>query len=72
MGNRLRVIRAEKRVTQFRLSIATGVIQSRLSQMENDLINPSPEEKEKIAGALGVQVGEIWTEGNINSDSERR
>ena len=64
MGNRLRVVRAEKRMTQFRLSIATGIIQSRLSQMENDLINPSPEEKEKIAKALGAKVGEIWGEGN--------
>lgn len=62
MGNRLRVVRAEKRVTQFRLSMATGIIQSRLSQMENDLINPTPEEREKIAGALGVKVQDIWSE----------
>jgi len=53
MGNRLKVVRAEKRITQFRLTLATGIIQSRLSQMENDLIKPTPEEKEKIAKALG-------------------
>ena len=69
MGNRLRVIRAEKKVTQFKLSVATGIIQSRLSLMENDLINPGPEEKQVISNVLGVRPEEIWTEEN---QKERR
>ena len=58
--NRLREIRVVKRVTQFQLRLSTGVHQSKISMIENGLIQPRHDEKRKIAKALGVQVGEIW------------
>ena len=58
--NRLRVLRAEKRMTQFEIRIATGINQSKLSMIENGLIVPSQQEREKIAEALGVKPGRIW------------
>jgi transcriptional regulator with XRE-family HTH domain len=58
--NRLRVIRAEKRITQFQLRLMTGIHQSKLSMAENDLIELANQEKAKIAKALDVNVNEIW------------
>jgi transcriptional regulator with XRE-family HTH domain len=61
MKNNLRVIRAEKRITQFQLRLMTGIHQSKLSMAENDLIELRPAEKAKLAKALGVGVKDIWT-----------
>jgi DNA-binding XRE family transcriptional regulator len=60
MKNHLRVIRAEKRVTQWQLRLMTGINQSKISMAENDLVELRPEEKNKIAKALGVSIGDIW------------
>ena len=60
MKNNLRVIRAEKRITQFQLRLMTGIHQSKLSMAENDLIELRPEEKNRIAKALGVSIEDIW------------
>jgi transcriptional regulator with XRE-family HTH domain len=58
--NRLRIIRAEKRVTQFRLALLTGISTSRLSYFENDLIRPTNDEKEKLARALVCGTEELF------------
>lgn len=58
--NRLRVIRAEKRVTQFQLRLMTGIHQSKLSMAENDLIKLTEDEKKRLSKVLGVPVNEIW------------
>ncbi len=60
MTNRLREIRAAKRITQFQLRILTGIQQSKLSFIENGLIKPGTEEKEKISKALGLKPEEIF------------
>jgi transcriptional regulator with XRE-family HTH domain len=60
MTNRLREIRAAKRVTQFELRLSTGIHQSKISLIENGLIDPTAEEKEKIACALEMKPGKIW------------
>ncbi len=64
--NQLKVLRAIKRITQFKLSLKSGILQSRLSLMENGLIEPREEEKEKLAKALEVSAEEIFP-GNVNS-----
>ncbi len=64
--NQLKVLRAIKRITQFKLSLKSGILQSRLSLLENGLIEPRADEKEKLAKALGVSVKEIFP-GNVNS-----
>ena len=58
--NRLKVIRADQRVTQFKLGLMTGILQSRLSLIENGLIEPREDEKNRIAMALGVDPEKIW------------
>jgi len=58
--NRLRETRAKKRMTQFHLRLATGIHQSKISMIENELIEPNEWEKKKIANALGVIAEEIW------------
>ena len=58
--NRLRAIRAEKRVTQFQLRLSTGIHQSKISMIENGLVEPKADEKRRIAKALGVGTEEIW------------
>jgi transcriptional regulator with XRE-family HTH domain len=60
MANRLRVMRADKRITQFKLSLLTGILQSKLSLIENGLIEPREDEKQKLAEALGVKPEKIW------------
>jgi transcriptional regulator with XRE-family HTH domain len=62
--NRLRIVRAEKKMTQFKLSVLTGIIQSKLSYIENGLIEPCEDDKRKIAEAMRVKVEEIWGEVN--------
>ena len=58
--NKLRGIRVVKRISQFRLRLATGIHQSKISLIENGLVQPRDDEKQKIAKALGVGVDEIW------------
>ena len=58
--NRLREKRVIKRITQFQLRIATGIHQSKISMIENGLIEAREDEKKRLAKALGVRTEEIW------------
>ena len=58
--NRLREIRAIKRIRQFDLTIKTGIPQSRLSFIENELVIPKENEMKRLAKALGLQVKDIF------------
>lgn len=69
--NRLRVVRAEKRISQFRLRLETGIHQSKISLFENDLIAPTNDEKERLAKVLGVSVKEIFGNGKDSVSGEK-
>ena len=58
--HKLKEVRFFKRVTQPLLALNTGIQQSRLSLIENELVTPRKEEMEKIAKALGVRVRDIF------------
>ena len=58
--NRLREIRVVKRITQFQLRLSTGIHQSKISMIENGLVDPREDEKKRLAKALGVRMEEIW------------
>lgn len=58
--NKLRDTRVLKRITQFQLRIATGVHQSKISMIENGLIEARDDEKKKLSRALGVTPQEIF------------
>ena len=66
--NRLRKIRFFKRVTQPLLALKTGIQQSRISLIENELVTPREEEKQKIAKALGLRMEDIFTKEKDNDD----
>ena len=58
--NRLREVRVVKRVTQFQLRLSTGIQQSKISMIENGLIEPREDEKKRLAKALGVGLEDLW------------
>jgi len=58
--NRLRQTRVVKRITQFQLRLSTGIHQSKISMIENNLVEPREDEKKKLAKALNVRPEEIW------------
>ncbi len=68
MSNRLRVIRAEKRITQFQLAIQAGVNTTRISFIENELIQPKPEEIKKLARALNVSPSELFSSSEVRAE----
>lgn len=61
-ANRLRVVRAEKRVTQEQIEARTKhrITQTRLSRIENGYDDPSEDDKKLIARALRVTVEEVF------------
>ncbi len=54
MGNRLKIIRFEKNITQLELAILSGLSQTKLSFLENGCILPKAAEVKRIADALNV------------------
>jgi transcriptional regulator with XRE-family HTH domain len=61
--NVLRLQRLEHGMSQLRLSIKSGVWQSRISAFENELFSPSAKEKRRLAKALGVAEDAIFPLG---------
>lgn len=58
--NKLREVRVVKRVSQFQLRLSSGVHQSKISLIENGLIQPRPDEAKKLARALNVLPAELF------------
>lgn len=58
--NRLRVLRAEKRVTQERLEARTKISQTRISQIENGYVEATSDERRLLAKALRVNVADAF------------
>jgi transcriptional regulator with XRE-family HTH domain len=63
--NHLREVRFKKRLNQYRLALLTQVHQSRISLIENDLIEPRDYEKKKLAEALGVKSEDLFPEDDL-------
>lgn len=61
---RLKVLRADRDVTQTKLARAAGLSPARYWQIENgEGSEPSPDEKNAVAAALSVKVSDIaWPE----------
>jgi transcriptional regulator with XRE-family HTH domain len=58
--NRLRVIRAEKRVSQHAVAKALKCSQSRVSLIENDFAVPTKSDIKRLVKLLGVPASEIF------------
>src|SRR5262245_42781898 len=58
--NRLRVLRAERRLSQLALADRTWIHPTRIWRIENGYAAPKPREREVIASALAVAQRDIW------------
>ena len=62
LGDKLKAIRLESRVTLVGLSKAAGVSKSMLSRIERNQSAPTITTLEKIASALGVDLAFLFTD----------
>jgi transcriptional regulator with XRE-family HTH domain len=60
MDNKLRVLRAERRISQVSLATTAGIHPTRLWRLENGYVDPTAHEREAIALALGVPERKVW------------
>jgi transcriptional regulator with XRE-family HTH domain len=60
MENRVRVRRAELRVTQFEISRRAKINETKLSRIETGLIDPTADEVKALAKALGTTPVELF------------
>lgn len=58
--NRLRVLRAERRVTQLITAQRARIQPSRLSLIENGHIDGTPEERRRLARFFKLPIGEVF------------
>ena len=56
----MRAARALQTIPLYRLARHTGISPSRLSLIEREFVLASPEERQKIAQALGVQAALLF------------
>ena len=58
----LREIRFYKGLSQYDITLRTGIPQSKISLIERGYVQPGDDEKERIAKALKCRVGEVFPE----------
>ena len=58
--NKLKELRVGKMLSQVGLSVASGVWQSKISNLERYNLKPSSRESVSLAAALEVSVSDIW------------
>jgi len=66
--HKLKEVRFFKGISQPLLALKTGIQQSRISLIENELVTPREEEKKKIAKALNLKIENIFTKEKDNDD----
>jgi DNA-binding XRE family transcriptional regulator len=60
LKNRLRVIRAERKISQEYLASKAKITRASLSRIENELQEPSVSTIKKIASALNLNISDIF------------
>lgn len=65
IGRIVHLMRREKGMRQSELALLTGLKQPNLSRIENGLVSPRQVTLEKIAKALGVEVGVFYSESKV-------
>lgn len=58
--NRLRVLRAERRMTQFQLAQKSRINPATVSLIENEHLSPTQEQRERLARALNTDVTDVF------------
>jgi transcriptional regulator with XRE-family HTH domain len=60
--NRLRVLRAERRMTQFQLAQKSRINPATVSLIENEHLVPTPDQRDRLARALNADADELLLE----------
>lgn len=68
MENRIRVIRAEKKITQGALAKQSGLSRSALNMIENGKVVPDGKTIAKLVRALGVPANQIFFDLDVVSE----
>jgi transcriptional regulator with XRE-family HTH domain len=63
IGDRLRLLREQKRLSQYHLEQRTGLLRCYISRVENNHTTPSVETLEKLAQALGMPLYQFFYGG---------
>ena len=63
IGDRLRAMREEKKLSQGDIQKRTGLVRPYISRVENGHVVPSIETLEKLAGALEVPMYQLFYDG---------
>jgi transcriptional regulator with XRE-family HTH domain len=72
IGDRLRTLREEKKLTQDEVEKRTGVLRTYVSRVENGHAVPSVETLEKFARALEVPMYQLFYEGDDPAKFSKR
>jgi transcriptional regulator with XRE-family HTH domain len=64
---RIRELRTEKGLTQVRLAVAADMNPATLNRIEQGKANPNLKTLERLADALGVEVGDLFSKGHRSS-----
>ena len=65
MRNNLRVLRAERKMTQSELAKLSGLSRATVNSIENESVIPNGDTIIKISRALGVKADEIFFDLNV-------
>ena len=63
--NRLRIIRAEKRISQAKLAKEAKISRTTLSAIENDQVKPEFDTVARLVRTLGVPASEIFSDFDV-------
>ncbi len=53
------------RISQWKLALKSNIAQSKISLIENCLINPTQREKESLSSALNINVLNVFPDGQL-------
>lgn len=68
IGERLRALRAEKKISQGMIEKRTGLLRCYISRVENGYTVPAVETLEKFARALEVPIYQLFYEGDAKPE----
>ena len=71
IGDRLRLLRETKKLSQGEIEKRTGLLRTYLSRIENGHTIPSVETLEKLARALEAPLYQLFYEGEVLPDLTR-
>lgn len=72
IGHRLRQVRTGREMTLSELARRSGLTRSFLTQVENGRVSPSVASVQKIASALGISLGALFTRPSDHNPVVRR